>query len=67
MIHQILWALLLVIIFVWLFYFYGNERRAEETEKLLEKSMILRAVNDGLMLGLSMVGIAFWVIIPFVW
>ena len=63
MVYQILCALLLVVFFTWILYFYWDKERAEKTRELLEKNMVLRAINDGMILGMSVVGIAFCVII----
>ena len=63
MVRGILCLLLLIIFISWTLYFYGDEERTEKTRELLEKNMVLRAINDGMILGMSVVGIAFCVII----
>ncbi len=61
MIYQILCALLCVVFFAWTLYFYRDKERTEKTKELLEKNMIFRAINDGMILGMSVVGIVFLV------
>lgn len=59
MVCQILCALLVAVFIAWTLYFYRDKERTEKTEELLEKNIVLRAVNDGMVLGMSVVGIVF--------
>jgi len=62
LVYQVLCALLLCVIITWVLCFYGSKKRAEETRELMEKNRVLAAINDGMILGMCVVGIMFWVV-----
>jgi len=62
LVYQILCVFLIAVIIAWILHFYGSKERTENTRELMDKNMILRAVNDGMILGMCAVGVVFWVV-----
>lgn len=67
MVHHVLYIALVAFIFAWLLYFYGNEQCTERTQELMDGNVLLRGINDGIILGLSVTGVISWGIILFAW